>query len=87
MSRLIGSLQQRPDGWWILIPELGCPDHGPYGRREEAQDDLMGLRRIYYEHRRFWDGLDKGLDAATPPGYNNTNTTPTMMEDHDGDPT
>lgn len=39
-----GRLVRKPDGWWIVDYEFD-PDMGPYDTKQEAKEDLIGLRR------------------------------------------
>lgn len=46
-------LERRADGWWIADVEPYTVDgatftaYGPYRTKDQAQDDLRGIRRFY----------------------------------------
>ena len=47
-------LEKATDGIWIRgLPSQSCPSAGPYFDREEAEEDLAGMRRFYEEHPRY----------------------------------
>jgi hypothetical protein len=49
-------LDKRDDGWWITGFPLGFEDHGPYGTKQEANEDRLGLQRTLkqWDERGFW---------------------------------
>ena len=55
------TLEQRPDGWWIIGQPRGDLECGPYTTKTEAKTDLRGVERFYKQShdRAFILGSDE----------------------------
>ncbi len=47
-------LENSREGLWLRgLPGQSCPSAGPYFDREEAEEDMAGLRRFYEENPKY----------------------------------
>lgn len=53
----IGHLEQRCNGWWIVMP--GLEDHGPYPKESEADEDWLGLTHFCLDHKEWLNAAAK----------------------------
>jgi len=60
MSKIV----KRKDGYWIIGLPSNWPDHGPYDRKADAQDDEKGLLRMHAKHIAYWQKVENDRAPA-----------------------